>query len=137
MDKKKILENLKNTYCRLRPSAISGVGVFAVRDIAKGADVFRCDQNEKWFTFFMSELDFLDEEVKEMLEDFFVIEKDKTVRVSEKAFNNLDISFYVNHSNQPNLDTPDNGFTFVANRNIGKGEELTVSYSNYDYKYKK
>jgi hypothetical protein len=33
--KKAILKSLENNYCRLKPSKIEGIGVFAIRDIAK------------------------------------------------------------------------------------------------------
>ena len=36
--RKRLLGNLKNTYCRLKPSNIEGVGVFAIRDIPQGVN---------------------------------------------------------------------------------------------------
>lgn len=138
--KKEILKKLQSTYCRLQPSKIEGVGVFAVKDIPKGINPMissKENRNARWYEFKVSELENLDAGVRKMIDDFFVVEEDQTVMVPEHAFNSMDISFFVNNSKKPNLKTVDNGFTFVTLRKIKKGEELTVAYETYDYKYKK
>ena len=137
--KRKILNKLENTYCRLKNSKIDGVGVFAVRNIAKGVKLFDGIFNQKWHKFKLAELNDLDKEVMKMIDDFFVIEKNKTVYIPEGALNTMDISFFVNNSKKPNaktIDKGDNFLTFVSVRNIKKGEEITASYADYDYKYK-
>ena len=134
--KNEILKRLKNTYCRLRPSATQGVGVFAIRDIPKNTNPFK-GIRQRWYKFDFSQLKNLDKEVQKMVDDFYVIEKDKTVFVPECALNGMDISFFLNDSQRPNLKTIDNGNTFVALKKIKKSEELTVSYGTYDYKYQK
>jgi len=135
--KQKTLQNLQQTYCRVRPSRLDGVGVFAIRNISKGIKVFEGVYEQKWHRFHMSELQDLDQEILKMIDDFFVIEKDQTVSIPEFALNGIDISFFMNHSNTPKCETIDNGYTFVSLRKIKKGEELTVSYGTYDYKYQK
>jgi hypothetical protein len=141
LDKKKeILKKLKNTYCRLRPSGIEGVGVFAIRDIPSGINPIapsKETRSSRWHKFNISQLEEMDSEVLKMVDDFFVIEKNKTVLIPEHALNNMDISFFVNNSKKPNMKTIDGGFTFVTLRKIKQGEELTVAYETYDYKYKK
>jgi len=134
--KQRTLHYLKNTYARLRPSKISGVGVFAIRDIPKGIKIFLGQHDEKWYTFKMSDLKDLPPEVLEMVDDFFVVEKDQTVSIPASGLNGIDVSFYPNSSRKPNMKTIDDGFTFVSLRKIKKGEELTVDYGTYDYKYK-
>ena len=129
--KEKILEILKKTYCRLQPSQIQGVGVFAIRNIPKGINPFPDSRPFSWSEFYLSELKTLDPEIIKMIEAFFVVEKDKNVLIPEFGLNGMDISFFVNHSENPNLSTIDEGFTFVAIRNIKKGEELSVSYKTY------
>jgi SET domain-containing protein len=42
----------------------------------------------------------------------------------------------MNTSNSPNIKWKKDG-SFVTAREIKKGEELSVDYSTYDYKYKK
>ncbi|MEK7652967.1 MAG: SET domain-containing protein [Patescibacteria group bacterium] len=136
---RKILDRLKNTYCRLKPSKIKGVGVFAVRNIPKGVKLFTGITNHRWHQFKLAELNRLDPAVLKMIDDFFVIEKDQTVYIPESALNAMDISFFVNNSKKPNAKTinkGDNFLTFVSTRKIKKGEEITTSYADYDYKYK-
>ncbi|MCX6740416.1 MAG: SET domain-containing protein [Candidatus Parcubacteria bacterium] len=134
LDKETLLNKIKNTYCRLRPSAVEGVGVFAIRDIPEGTDPFG-NESLEWIKFQMDELKDLDEEILKLVDDFCVIEEDRSVYIPETGFNGMDISFFVNNSTTPNLKTIDGGEKFVTIRNIKKGEELTVAYSTYDYKY--
>jgi len=138
--KKQILENLKNTYCRLKASKIDGVGVFAIRDIPKGENPFFKTPQRRWSKFNISEIKKLDKEILRLIDDFFVIEKNGEVYLPQYGLNGIDISFFVNNSKRPNLSVVENkeksALDFVTNRKIKKGEELTVSYSTYDYKYK-
>ncbi len=74
-----------------------------------------------------------------MIDDFYAVEEDKTVLIPEYGLNGMNISFFLNNSrppNKPNVKTIDGGATFVALRKIKKGEELTIAYGTYDYKYK-
>jgi len=135
--KERLLKNLQNTYCRLKPSEIEGIGVFAIKNIPKGVNPFQVIRQEKWLKLNMRDLSGIGKEVLKMIDDFFVIEQDGTVLILEHGLNNLNISFFVNNSDAPNLYTPDEGFTFITLRNIKKDEELTVSYATYDEKYKK
>lgn len=84
----------------------------------------------------MSDLRNLDRKILEMVDDFYVVEKDGKVLVPEYGLNGMDISFFLNNSKNPNMETLDGGFTFLTLRKIKKGEELTVSYKTYDWKYK-
>ena len=134
--KQKILEILKNTYCRIKPSKTEGAGVFAIRDIPEGINPFQGSKDVKWQKFHTSELKDLDKEILQLINDFFVIEKDETVLIPEFGLNGMDISFFLNHSKESNVETRDGGFSFITLREIKKGEELLVSYGTYDYKWK-
>lgn len=134
--KKDILERIKNTYCRLKISSIQGIGVFAVRDIPENINPFSGLPEQKWLRFSMNELGEIDQNIMEMIDDFFVVEKDKTINIPEYGLNGMDMSFFVNHSDTPNLVTREGRYFFTA-RKITKGEELTVGYDGYDHKYKK
>ena len=138
--KQKILENLKNTYCRLKPSKIEGIGIFAVRDIPKGKNPFLGIKNSRYHEFNIKELGKLDKGIIKMVEDFFVVEKNGTVNITENALNGMDISFFLNHSNKPNLKIFDDGkndsYCFKTTKKIKKGEELTIAYEAYDENYK-
>lgn len=138
--KKETLNNLKNTYCRLKPSKIEGVGVFAIRDIPKGKNPFSDIKNSRYQKFNMQELKKLDKEILKMIDDFFVIEDDNTVNITENALNGMNISFFLNHSSAPNLKIYDDGkndsYCFKTIHKIKKGEELTIAYQDYDENYK-
>ena len=135
--KKQILQKLRNTYCRIKPSPVEGVGVFAIRDIPKGINPFQGIQKQKWFELDMGDIKIKDKEILKMMDDFFVIEENKKVLIPENTLNGMDISFFVNHSENPNIETTDGGFTFKTLRKIMKGDELIVSYATYDDKYQK
>ena len=134
--KKDILERIKNTYCRLNASSIQGIGVFAVRDIPENINPFSGLPEQRWLRFSMDELGEIDKNIMEMIDDYFVVEKDNTINIPEYGLNGMDMSFFVNHSDTPNLVTREGRYFFTA-RKITKGEELTVGYDGYDHKYKK
>ena len=60
---REIFDTLKNTYCRLKPSKISGVGVFAIRDISPKTELFKGQINQRWSRFKIKELKDLDKEI--------------------------------------------------------------------------
>lgn len=139
-NKQALLSKLKSTYCRLKPSKVEGVGVFAIRDIPSGINPFFGTKEKNWLKFITADLKNLDQDVMQMVDDFFVIEKDDVVYIPEDGLNGIDISFFVNHSKKPNLKIKGDGIKseiqFRAARKIKKGEELTVAYNTYDHKYK-
>ena len=134
LEKRNLLKKLNDTYCRIMPSKISGVGVFAVRDIPKGINPFKGPPRATWIKFNLSELTKLDSEVQRMIKDFYVVENNGDVFVQSVALNGMDISFFVNDSRKPNLTTRDDGLSFITKRKIAMGEELTVNYRTYDGK---
>jgi hypothetical protein len=108
-------------YTRLQKSS-HGVGVFAIRDIPEGTNVFAGDDNE------IREIDKNDfanvqPEIKKLYEDFCVWQDGKVKGPSN--FNNLTVGWYLNHSDTPNVD-------FIATREIKMREELTADYTKYD-----
>jgi len=135
--KNNIIENLKNTYCRIGISKIQGIGVLAIRDIPKDTDPFRGIKKQNWYKLKTSDFKNFDKEIFKMIDDFFVVEKNGKVLIPEHGLNGMDISFFLNHSKKPNLKTIDKGFNFLTLRKIKKGEELAVSYRDYGCQYKK
>lgn len=132
----KVFRNLKNTFCRLKKSNIEGVGIFAIRDIPEGANPFLGVNKQKWHKISNEELKTLDEEIQKMVSDFFGADKKGNFLVPECGLNGMDISFFLNTSKKPNIATKD-GVIFKTIKKIKKGQELTVSYANYDERYKK
>lgn len=130
------LKNLQATYCRLQPSPLGGVGIFAIRSIPKNTNIFQGAAKQAWFKFNKKDLQLLDKDIKRLVADFFGSEDDDSVYVPQGALNNMNISFYLNHSDQPNVKTIDQGQTFITLRKIKKGEELYSDYRTYDPDYK-
>ena len=137
--KESLVNNIRSeTFCRLAPSEISGVGVFAIKDIPKNIEIFSkvnetpCDLP----------VEISEQELKEMGEDIFIYTKDMLVNSGHGTFylppqglNSIDIPFYLNHSNNPNVKfllegNLDDFIVFVSSRDIKKGEELTQDYNN-------
>lgn len=125
-----VLANIKNnTYCRLKPSPVHGIGVFAIRDIEKGMNPFVLrGRSHAWIG--IKERDFrsFHPEIIDMIRAYFVKDKGK-FWVHAQGLNALTIEFYLNHSKEPNLiyDVPNE--EFITTRVIRAGEELLIDYS--------
>lgn len=115
-------------WTRLAPSKIHGIGVFAIRTIGKGTNVFFRDDSEMvWVE--ESELKQLPLAIKKLYEDFGVFKNGRYG--CPRSFNQLTPAWYVNdNSEDPNLHCDEN-YDFIAVRGIIQGEELTIDYSTY------
>lgn len=106
-------------WCRIAPSPIHGVGVFAIRDIPKGTKVaggnsYYSRTNEEY-----------------ILPEIWAIMQDRwcLLEKSEVLPNpNWDavLQRFMNHSATPNTDG------FCALRDIKKGEEVTEDFTSFD-----
>lgn len=143
--KSALLETLKNTYCRIGVSEISGVGVIAIQDIPKNVNPFRYPNGEfleyKLILITKQELNSLPESVQKLIKDFIIIDDSQdTYAIPENGLNDMDITFYMNHSTKPNVDIVFDKkckyATFRTNRKIKVGEELLINYKIY-YNYSK
>jgi SET domain-containing protein len=114
---------------RLKPSK-HGVGVFAIADIPKGTYVFYGDDAPiAWIDIDKINNLGIDNETKKLYEDFAIIKGNKYG--CPKNFNQLTISWYLNHSKNPNM-ACDKEYRFYALRKIKKGKELTANYETYN-----
>ena len=137
--KAKLIDHLKNDiYCRIGVSKTHGVGVIAIRSIPKDTNPFKnlSKEKEKAIELNDDDLKNVDIEVKKIIKDFFGSQQD-TYDVLYAGPNYLNISYYLNHSDNPNLDIVDkkNGSAYVdfkTNRDIKKGEELFINYNDYE-----
>ncbi|MCE9644112.1 SET domain-containing protein [Candidatus Parcubacteria bacterium] len=132
MNKKDFLASLKEVYCRLAPTE-HGVGVVAIRTIPKGIDPFKnCDPYADVLKIPEAELEAYDapEEAKKLVRDFCALQ-DGVYFVPSYGMDAIDKSYFLNHSDTPNMVTPDKGETFLAARDIVEGEELTADYGQY------
>lgn len=123
--------NLLNEIVKIRlaPSKIHGVGVFAMRDIKKGENLYtdaiphQLDLPYKMFNK-------LDPEIKDILLGHFPL----IIEGSHFMYPVTKMSAYLNHSDTPNYDAKEDR----ALTNIKKDEEITENYRlipNYEKIY--
>jgi uncharacterized protein len=123
---------LADCYCRLAPSPIHGIGVFAIRDIPRGKNPFNTlakYARPGYARITRSELEALPQKLRELINALFV-PTDGEMWLPNCGTNVVYLNAYLNHSTSPNLRTTD-GFKFIALRKIADGEELTVDYRTY------
>lgn len=132
----------EKVYCRLAPSSVHGVGVFAVRSIPAGTDPFqlfmpssdlqRCDLSDAQLR-----REGVGEPVVALVHDFFVPNGDRRRSYPVCDPNQLNISFYLNHggrwrANMKFAECAEHEHCaydhVVASRDIGAGEELLLDY---------
>jgi len=116
-----------DVFTRLAPSRIHGVGVIAIRRIRKGTYLFNHDNTQiRWVP--ETVVSRLPKALRAFYEDFTVKENGRFG--CPKNFNQLTPSWYLNHSDHPNV-AFDSNDEFFALRDIRANEELTVDYSTY------
>ncbi len=123
----------KNIYCRLRPSKVEGVGVFAIRDIPKGTNPFKSFLPYRFAVVDAASVfknSKIDPAVKKLASDMYSVSSGR-LYLYKGGLNAIDISFFLNHSKKPNLIAKHGGYFFVAARKIKKGEELFSDHSTY------
>jgi hypothetical protein len=123
---------LRDCYCRLQPSQIHGIGVFAVRDIPKRRNPFKTIPKYADFGYVRiteDELDALPPLLSGAIRALF-IPTDGVMHIPNHGLNVIRLNSYLNHSATPNMGTK-NGYDFTALRKILVGEELTVDYRTY------
>ncbi len=126
--KEKLLSELKhNTYIRLLPSTIHGIGVFAIQDIPKGCRDMFMDEEGDWIKLTFKEVNELPDHSKKLIENFCLFDETDYF-VPAEGFKKMDLSLYLNHSDQPNLTSIDEGRYFETTRVIKSGEELFIDY---------
>jgi SET domain-containing protein len=136
MTKEEIIKDLEqDIYCRIKKSLIEGVGVFAIKRIPKGTDPYAAHLDVETIsipTEKIMENTAIPEAVKELVKSFYVF-KDGCVECPAHSFNEINISYFMNHSKNPNTEAQqkDHEVTFRTNRDIEIGEELTSDYDTF------
>lgn len=126
--RKHIIESIKyESYVRLRPSTVcDGVGVFALRPIKKGVTLFAEALPDIEFCLW--------ENLKEVHPNVLNYLRtmcnttDKGLYLSQ-TINNINLSYYVNHSIEPNVLHDKVVDKFYTIRDIEEGEEILCIYS--------
>ena len=117
----------RDVFTRLGVSKIHGVGVFAIKNIPKGINVFSGDDEEMiWID--KEDIEYAEPEIQKLYDDFCIIKDNKFG--CPKSFNQLTVGWYINSSNDPNVEIREDS-NFYALRDINKGEELTSNYDTY------
>lgn len=128
MTKEKLLNELKkNTFVGLRTSPVAGIGVFALTAIKKGQrGIFSNDKSE-WIKLSKEEVAQLPEHSKALIENFCLFDEENYF-VPEYGFKMVDLVIYLNHDDNPNVMSINDGEDFEALRDIKVGEELFIDY---------
>jgi len=132
-----------NVYCRLAPSTVQGVGVFAVRDIARAVEPFRSYRHRSFPQVTLSDEQMRSAGVPEpvigLIHSFLVNNGDTDpVTYPVIDLNAMDISFYINHDAErcnvkfsPCTCKTKRGCGFdhiITTKMIKAGEELFLDY---------
>lgn len=138
-EKRKLILNLRNhSFCRIGVSRINGVGVIAVKKIPEKTSVFlKCNQKSFGGGLFFSEQElssFLEKETVLLIKRFIAKDENNNYYVPSQGGNSIDVSFYLNHAEDPNLKS---GFdsrskeefsSLFTTKEVEEGEELTINY---------
>jgi hypothetical protein len=133
MIKKEIIDNIsKNTKLRSKPSKVcDGVGLFSIVEIKKDEiifdDVTADDIYIRW-----DEIPNLRGEVKNYLNS--MCNSDKDGLYLSRTPNNINLAYFVNHSDNPNVFHDLELDRFIAIKDIGVDEEIVCVY-NEDEKW--
>ena len=128
MTKKEIIDNIsKNTKLRLKPSKVcDGVGLFSIVEIKKDEIIFddvTADDVYIWW----DEIPNLREEVKNYLNS--MCNSDKNGFYLSRTPNNINLAYFVNHSDNPNVFHDLELDRFIAIKDIGVDEEIVCVYN--------
>jgi len=116
-------------YTRLKQSKIHGVGVFAIKTIPKGINIFPDTDEGEVVAVPRDAIENADPEIKSLYNDFCPIQGD--IFWCPKNFNSLTVGWFINESKNPNVRYSNKNDSFYALREIVKGEELTADYMTY------
>ena len=128
MTKEELLKELsQETYAALRPSAVHGIGVFAIRDIPKGCRNIFSKGVGQWIKIPFSDIENLPEYSRSLVETYCLYDDDNYY-VPDYGFKVMDIVNYLNHSSSPNIISVNDGEEFEALTDIASGQELLLNY---------
>jgi SET domain-containing protein len=127
MMRKHILDSIKQEcYVRLKPSKVCNeVGVFALRRIPRGTVLFADVIPDKDFVRW-DQLDDVPTEIVSYLSSMCNTTEEGLFL--SQTVNNINISFYVNHSLEPNVWHDREIDRYFTLRDIEEGEEILCTY---------
>jgi SET domain-containing protein len=120
MTKDQLLNQLAHhTYIMIKPSALHGIGVFALRDIAKGQRGLFSTGIGEWIPVSKKEVALLPQHSIDLVENYFI---------PNYGFKVMDLVNFLNHSETPNIISINDGEDFETITHIAAGEELLINY---------
>lgn len=130
MKKEKLLHELHyQTFATLKPSGLHGIGVFAIQDIKKGERKIFSEHESEWIEVSKEEVDALPKHARDLVENHCLF-NETHYYIPEYGFKMFDLAVYLNHADQPNLVSINDGEFFEATRDIFIGEELLIDYGS-------
>jgi SET domain-containing protein len=130
MTKKALLAELENdTYVMLKPSGVHGIGVFAIRPIPRGCRTMFSRGQGEWIKLPIADVEALPAHSRELIETYCLFDEEDYY-VPDYGFKLMDLVNYLNHSNNPNIASVNEGEEFEALRDIETGEELLLDYGH-------
>jgi SET domain-containing protein len=130
MKKEKLLHELHHqTFAILKPSGLHGIGVFAIQDIKKGERKIFSEHESEWIEVSKEEVDALPKHARDLVENHCLF-NETHYYIPEYGFKMFDLAVYLNHADQPNLVSINDGEFFEATRDISIGEELLIDYGS-------
>ncbi len=130
MTKIQLLQELSHhTFLQVRPSAIHGIGVFALRPIPKGQRRLFSNGKEEWVPVSKKEVAALPQHAVDLIENYCLYDEEHYF-VPEYGFKVLDLVVFLNHSETPNIISINEGEDFETLREIATGEELLINYGD-------
>ncbi|MEO6231434.1 MAG: SET domain-containing protein [Ferruginibacter sp.] len=131
MNKSALLAELSgNTYVMIKRSPIEGIGVFAIRDIPMGCrSMFTISNNgeDEYISLTKQEVKALPAHSRHLIETYCLYDTDQYF-VPENGFKMMDLVNFLNHSDDANIISINDGEFFEATRDIKTGEELLIDY---------
>lgn len=127
MEKKEIINSIiNNCNVRLKPSKVcDGVGVFSIKPIEKGEVLFKDVTPDVTYIEF-SELNGVDETTFHYLKTMCNSD-DKGIYLS-RTINNINVSYFINHSDTPNVEHDLELDVYKVIKKIDIDEELVCTY---------
>ncbi len=128
MTKDELIKELsQETYVALKPSAVHGIGVFAIADIPKGCRTLFSKNVGNWIKLPFANVEKLPDHSRSLIETYCLYD-DEHYFVPDYGFKVMDLVNYLNHSSSPNVISVNDGEYFEALVDIPMGTELMINY---------
>ena len=122
----------EKVYTRLGVSNITGtpmIGIFAICDIPNGTELFEGDPLPTLVKVNATEVELLPEKIKQLYHDFCPL--NEGFYDCPPSFDQMGQSWYVNHSETPNVEMSKDYEHLNAISDIKEGDEILINYHTF------